>query len=149
MWRIGLWTRAEKLLEGIDGEYGPRLESSDQKEVLKIQARLAVARGAGAEEAEILARVVQLDPLDGDALILLGKYHARKGEKEEAAFRFERAANVEGFEARAKLAHARMLVSERKYVEAMPLLKRVQDLEPRDAIADFLKQVEARVRAGS
>lgn len=136
-----------ELLEGIDARLGSKIEEGDKKEILKIRARLAVARGEGEEEAAILAKVVELDPLDGDALILLGRYHSRKGDHEKAAFEFERAANIEGFEARAKLAYARMLVGRRMYAKALSLLERVQDLEPRDAIGKFLEQVKSRARS--
>jgi len=137
----------DKLLEGIEARLGSRIQADDKREILKIRARLAVARGEGDKEAAILAKVVELNPLDGDALVLLGRYHSRKGDYEKAAFLFERAANIEGFEARAKLAHARMLVGRRMYAKAVPLLERVQDLEPRDAIGKFLGQVKSRARS--
>ena len=46
---------------------------------------------------------MELDPLDGSSLIMLGQYYGRIGEAEKAYFKYERAANVEEFEANAKV----------------------------------------------
>lgn len=130
------------LLDGIESLHGARLEPGEKKEVLKLRARLAMASGAGAEEAKILEEVVALDPLDGDALILLGQHSARGGDKEKAAFYYERAASLENFEADAKVRHAQLLVSDGKYGAALPLLRRAQELKPRENIREYLDQVE-------
>jgi len=83
-----------------------------------------------------------LDPLDGEALILLGQNYARKGDAEKAVFYYERAASIESFEADAKIRHAQLLVGNGKYDEALPLLRRAQQLNPRDNIQKYLEQVE-------
>lgn len=133
---------ARLLLEQVQQLRGAQLAAAEQKELLKIRARLAVAAGAGEEEAKVLAEVVALDPLDGEALLLLGQYHARTGNPEQAAFLYERAASLEKFEADAKVRHAQLLVQQAKYGEAVPLLKRAQQLQPREHLQQYLEQVE-------
>jgi Flp pilus assembly protein TadD len=118
------------------------LEKEDQKDLLKLRARLAVAEGAGEEEARVLEEIVALDPLDGEALILLGQYHNRNNESEKAVFYFERAAAIEKYEADAKVRHAQLLVRNGKYTEALPLLRRAQQIKPRDDVQRYLDQVE-------
>ncbi len=107
-----------------------------------MRARIAVAEGAGDEEAKVLEQIVQLDPMDGEALILLGQHAARAGDAEQAVFYYERAENIEGVEADAKVRHAQLLVGQGKYAEALPLLRRAQELKPRDNIQQYLEQVE-------
>mgnify|MGYP006292932181 CR=1 FL=1 len=133
---------ARQLIDHIDKVRGERLDASTRKDLLKLRARLAVAEGATGEEVEALREIVKLDPLDGEALILLGQYNRRAGNVEKAEFYFERAANLEQYEADAKLRHAQLLVGERKYAEALPLLRRAQQLKPRADVQEFLEQVE-------
>src|SRR5690606_32707450 len=101
----------------------------------------------GDDEAKILTEIVALDPLDGDALIKLGQYHARQGAIEQAVFHYERAAGITAFEADAKVRHAQLLVGQGKYGEAVPLLRRAQALRPRENIQQYLEQVERAAQA--
>jgi len=127
------------------------LEPADQtaitdelkKRVLKLEARLAANEGMTDEQhVEILRRIVELDPLDGEALILLGQYHGRNDKTEDAVFCFERAAGIERFEADATLRHGQLLVREGRYDEALVLLKRSVEIRPRDDVQRYIEQVE-------
>lgn len=138
-------TECERLLTAIGKHYAAKLDETAKKEILKLQARLAVARGSGEEEAKILEQVVALDPLDGEALLLLGQWCARSGKPEQAVLHYERAAGLPAFEADAKVRHAQLLVGHGKYSEAVPLLKRAQQLKPRDHVQQYLEQVERSV----
>ena len=131
-----------QLLEHVRKTYGERLEAEDKKDLLKLRARLAVAEGAGEEEVRVLEELIALDPLDGEALILLGQNSSRKGDIEKAIFYFERAAAIEKYEADAKVRHAQLLVGNGKYAEALPLLRRAQQIKPRENIQTYLEQVE-------
>lgn len=130
------------LIEKIESLKGDQLHVTFQKELLKIRARLAVAEGSGDAEASILEDIVELDPLDAEALILLGQYYRRSGDDERAIFYYERAASIEKYEADAKVRHAQLLVSNGKYNDALPLLRRAQQLKPRDDVQKYLDQVE-------
>jgi tetratricopeptide (TPR) repeat protein len=135
----------ERLLAAIGTHYAAKLDETAKKEILKLQARLAVARGSGEDEAKILEQVVALDPLDGEALLLLGQWCARSGKPEQAVLHYERAAGLPAFEADAKVRHAQLLVGQGKYAEAVPMLKRAQQLKPRDHVQQYLEQVERSV----
>ncbi len=133
---------SKQLLAALDQTFGSKLEGKQKRELLHLRARIALAEGAGEEEAAVLKEMVALDPLDGDALILLGQQGQRTGNVEQAAFWFERAAGIEAFEADAKLAHARLLVGQSRFREALPLLKRALALKPRDTVQQYYEQVE-------
>ena len=137
---------AGALLAGVERVHGDTLEESLRKDVLRAKAKVAVAQGDSAAEAATLEEVLSIDPLDGDALILLGQYYGRSEEPDKAALYFERAAAISGFEADAMVRHAQMLVRDGKFKEAVPLLKQAQTIKPRDAIQDYLEQVERRAR---
>lgn len=130
------------LIAGLKKHRGDALSEKDQKDLLRLEARIALARGQGDREAEILEEIIALDPLDGEALILLGQYQNRAGNVEKAIFYFERAASLEDYEADAKVRHAQVLVGQGRYREALPLLKRAQKIKPRENIQEYLDQVE-------
>ncbi len=138
----GALTQTKTLIENIETLQGNYLGTQDKKDLLKLKARIAVAEGAGDDEVKTLEEIVGLDPLDGDALILLGQYCHRTGDDEKAIFYYERAESLENFEADAKIRHAQLLVSQGHYSDALPLLRRAQDLKPREEVQKYLEQVE-------
>ena len=142
------YDEALRLVEGVEQLREETLSEEDRTEVLRLRARIAVATGAGEEQAAILEQIVEADPMDGDALILLGQHHGRQGEVERAAFYFERAASIEAFEADAKVRHAQLLVDQGRYADAVPLLQSAQAIEPRENVQVFLEQVDARAKSG-
>ncbi len=140
-------TDARRLIERIETLHSKQLGTDEHKDLLKLRARLAVAEGAGGEEARVLEEIVALDPLDGEALILLGQHANRSGNTEKAAFYYERAASIEKYEADAKVRHAQLLVRTGKYNEALPLLRKAQQLKPSDEVQKYLEQVEHIARS--
>ncbi|MEK7827386.1 MAG: tetratricopeptide repeat protein [Thermodesulfobacteriota bacterium] len=120
-----------------------QMEEVDHRKLLKLEARLSMAEGAGsAETAGVLEEIVKLDPLDGEALMLLGQHYSAQKEPDRAIFYYERASSLDAFEVKAKIRHAQALVGMGRYAEAVPLLRRVQEVKPHDDIARYLEQVE-------
>jgi tetratricopeptide (TPR) repeat protein len=74
--------------------------------------------------------------------MLLGQHYSRQNEPDRAIFYYERAESLEVFEASAKIRHAQVLVGIRRYAEAVPLLRRAQELKPREDVQRYLEQVE-------
>ena len=139
----GAFKDTRRVIEHIEKRFDGQLETDDQKDVLKLRARLTVADGSGQdEEVQVLQNIVALDPLDGEALILLGQHAGRNGDTEKAIFYFERAEGLEKYEADAKIRHAQLLVQSGKYAEALPLLRRAQQIKPRNNIQEYMEQVE-------
>ncbi len=132
----------KQLIQHVEEEYKGKLKKEDKKELLKLRARLAVASGSGEEEVQVLKEIVELDPTDGEALILLGQHYGRKDKSEKAIFYYERAESIPEYEADALVHHAQLLVRKGKYTEAIPLLKRAQQIEPRDNVQKYLDQVK-------
>ncbi|TVR48474.1 MAG: tetratricopeptide repeat protein [Puniceicoccaceae bacterium] len=142
----GAHDQAERMIARIRETY-PRLDEATELTLLRLDSRIALARGAGAEAARILEQIVERDPLDGDALILLANHFQRQGEFERAGILYERAARVSRFEAEALTAHAQMLVGRGQFARAVPLLERAQSIRPRDNVARYLDQVRQAAAA--
>lgn len=145
----GAFEDVNVLIAAIRSNQGERLDPADQVALLKLEARVAVAEGRPGDESQVLEEIVKLDPLDGEALILLGQHAGREGDLERGVFYFERAANIEGFELQAKRRHGQLLVSHERYAEALPFLRRVQSLEPRDVLEAYIEQVERLSKSGA
>jgi len=145
----GALTQAKTLLERVERSRGGNLEDPARIKLLKLAARIAVAEGTGGNAVDVLEQVVALDPLDGEALMLLGQHYAGADDADRAIFYYERAESLGEFAAEANVRHAQLLVSQSRYAEALPLLKRAQELKPRDDVARYLDQVERAARARS
>ncbi|MEN6577018.1 MAG: tetratricopeptide repeat protein [Phycisphaerales bacterium] len=138
----GALDETKLLVERVEALHDGELSKADQKDLLTLRVRIAVAEHSGEEEIKMLEELVALDPLDGESLILLGQYCGRSGDAERAIFYYERAESLEKYEADAKVRHAQLLVGQGKYAEALPLLRRAQDLKPREDVQKYLEQVE-------
>lgn len=141
-------THAKALAAHMRTRLGPGLAEADRRKLLKLEARFAMADGTGTTDAvKLLEEIVQLDPLDGEALMLLGKHYGKSGEPDRAILYFERAEGIDAFEAEAKVRHAQALVGLARYTEALPLLRRAQQVKPREEVARYLEQVERVARS--
>ncbi|NIP24950.1 MAG: tetratricopeptide repeat protein [Phycisphaerae bacterium] len=138
----GAHKETKKQIEHIEKKHGDQIEAEDRKDLLKLRARIAVAEDSGDEEVRVLKEIVALDPVDGEALILLGQHGIHSGNTEKAVFYYERAANIEQYEADAKLRHAKLLVRNGKYAGALPLLRSAQQIKSPENIQKYLEQVE-------
>ncbi len=146
----GAYAETKSVMKALDTRAGGSLSEDDKKRILKIEARIAANEGMTDEQhAEILKRIVALDPLDGEALILLGQYYGRVDKVEDAVFCFERAAGMARFEADASLRHGQLLVREGRYDESLVLLKRSVEIRPRDDVQRYIEQVERVARRKS
>lgn len=145
----GAYEQARSLIDAVEERYEGEIGTGSRKRLLRLAARLAVAQGEGGEAAEVLEEVVSLDPLDGQALIMLGQHYAQAGEPEKAQLYLERAGNLDDFEAEAKLRHGQLLVQEGRYQDAVPLLERSLELDSRPEVELYLEQVRRLARRSS
>lgn len=136
----GATKEAAELLQRVHATGG--LSGEDELRLLKLEARVALAGGKPDEGIRSLEEILLRNPLDGEALLLAGDHDARSGDPEKAAFRFEAAARLPGFEADALLKHAQLKVRLQKYPEAVAMLRRAQKLKPRENVARYLEKVE-------
>ncbi len=142
----GALDATETLVQNLRKHRQEYLEKTDRKDLLKLEARIAVARGADDKQVAVLEQIVRLDPMDGEALLLLGRHYANapedKRDIEKAIFYYELAEKNEKFEADAKVQHAQLLVREKQYDKAIPLLRSAQSIKYRENVQKYLEQVQ-------
>lgn len=136
------WTEASTLLTRARELAGAAPAREDELKLLRLEARVALGTGAGDTTIELLERLLQLNPLDGEALLLAGDYYQQRGDAERAAFRYDAAAKIEGFEATALVKHAQLLVGHQQYARAVELLRRAQKIQPREPVQRYLEKAE-------
>jgi tetratricopeptide (TPR) repeat protein len=140
--------QARTLLAQVKTAAGEGMGDRDRRKLLKLEARLSMAGGAGDEAtAKVLEEVIELDPLDGEALMLLGQYHNRGGRPDQAILCYERAARIEAFAANAKVKMAQVYVAQARFADALPLLRDAQAIRPREDVARYIEQVERAAKA--
>ena len=125
--QMGDWEFAEQLLSvnPVNGELsGSLLNKCDR---LKATVLLELDK-EGAKP--LLELVVKRDPLDGAALVLLAKIAFAEGEFEVAEFYYVRAAKIESSKYTALFGHGTMLVSQKKYGDAVEKFELAQMLHP-------------------
>jgi tetratricopeptide (TPR) repeat protein len=144
----GALAQARLLAARIHEAFDATLDEIDRRKELKLEARLSMAEGVDDDAtAGVLDEIVKLDPLDGEALMLLGQHYAKKNEPDRAIFYYERAESVESCEANARIRHAQVLIGMGRYSDAIPLLRRAHEIKPREDIARYLEQVERIAKA--
>ncbi|MHC4375041.1 MAG: tetratricopeptide repeat protein [Planctomycetota bacterium] len=140
----GALDATQRLVDGVRQLRGEELTDKDRVQLLKLEARMAVANGSNDEEVAILEQVVELDPLDGEALLLLGQQAARTDELEKAIFYYERAAALDDtkVQADASVYKAYVLVRQQKYKQALSALDFAQSLNKRESIDRYIERVK-------
>lgn len=142
------YPECEALVAGVEKHYAGEFDPAAQKALLKLRAQIAVATGAGEQEAKVLLQIVDLDPLDGNSLMLLGRYYTRTDDPDRAMLFYQRAAEIEEFAADAKVRHAEILAKLGRYGEALPLLRAAQKLNERPQVQKLLEDVERAAGGG-
>lgn len=133
---------SKRLVKAIEATYGSQLDVPQRTELRKLQVRLAMAEGATEERLALLQQIVKDNPLDGDALIQLGRHYQQVGEVETAILRFQQAAQNDQFAVDAKVLHAQLLNEQGRFAEALPLLQQAQGMKRREDVQRLLEFVE-------
>ncbi|RLC46794.1 MAG: hypothetical protein DRH70_04780 [Candidatus Coatesbacteria bacterium] len=125
----------------------PSSLSPDQhRKLLRLEAQQAYLSGDRKAALMAYKRLLEEDPLDGDALIALGDLYREADELEEAIIAYERAARISGKEAQALVRQAQVEVERERYARAVELLEAAQAIDPRPNVARYLDQVRELVR---
>ena len=140
--RRGSYQDGFSYLEKIDRAFGNSYSNEERKDVQLLQAEVLKAVGKKEMSEKILREIVETNPLEGKALIMLGQYAWENKEHIQATLYFERAAKTKESKVQALIEHARMRVSTRDYEQAVLLLQEVQILDPQPRVDRYLKSIQ-------
>jgi tetratricopeptide (TPR) repeat protein len=142
----GAQQETQTLLARIEEVHGQDLKKDQRRDLLMLQARTAILQDQGGKHEELLLRVIELNPMDGQAMITLGRYYRKQDKISKAIHYYTEAAGIEEFEADAKLRLAELYVGQREYDKAIPLLKQSLAKKNRPEVQQFLERVERFAR---
>ncbi len=141
------WAAAETLVNEISSTYAAQLPEQKQLDVLNLQAKIAFAQGQDAKGAEILESIVnERDPNDGEALLELARYYQAQGDIERAILKLEYAQKLEPYRYKALVQHAQLLADQKKFAEAVPLLRDALKLKEDNRVRSYMERLERAAR---
>ncbi|MGK0310026.1 MAG: tetratricopeptide (TPR) repeat protein, partial [Lentimonas sp.] len=94
-----------------------------------------------------LEDILEIDPLNGKALLTVANYKMSQSVFPEAEFYFERARSVDEFQVDALIGLARITVQQGRFVQALGYLKEAQNINPRDEIERYIASIESALSA--
>ena len=112
---------------------------------LQTKADLQAARGQWPEARRTLQDLLQIAPLDGNALLGLGHAFAAEDDLPRAAFAFEAAFHLPAVQYRASLELANLELKNRHYEKSAEYLQKALSIENSDAVQDFLARVKTLI----
>lgn len=139
----GVFDESDALIKKIRSDFKD-LSRDEEIELLRLQAQIAMATGSPEQAVPILEKLVENDPLDGQALILLAEHYTGLDTPEgysRADLYYQRAEKVREYEVRALISWARSYVSRERFDKAIPKLERANTLENKEYITRYLQQV--------
>ncbi|MDQ8205407.1 tetratricopeptide repeat protein [Pelagicoccus sp. SDUM812003] len=140
----GAYDQATQVISDIRSSFEPKLTPENKLSLLRLEAQIALATQQGEKVIPILEELIERDPLDGQALLLLADYYSNKQDIDgyaRADLYYERATKVREWEVRALISWARSFVAREKFGKAIPLLERAQVLQSQEHIGRYLEQV--------
>lgn len=137
-----LFTEAEGYLGSLESAFGARLSQEPNEELVVCRSQIQLERGDVDVAIAGLRALVESDPLQGSALLLLGDAFQKRGEAEEAVYYLERARSVDSVSVDALVALGRLEVERGRFREAVRYLREAQRLEPRENVQRYLERVE-------
>lgn len=133
--------QSEKLIVAIRESAGSTLAEDEKIQLLRLESKLALARGEDESAAKIMEDLLDANPLDGEIMLLLASHYGKSDQVERAEAMFERASRLPEFEADAHVKHAQLLVRLKVYDRAVEHLRRALAIEPKETVQRYLDGV--------
>ncbi len=140
----GTYEQAKAVIADIESSFASKLNDENKLGILRLKAQIGLATDGGEKVIPILEELIERDPMDGQALLLLAEFNSNKGTVDgysRADLYYERATKVRDWEVKALVSWARSYVARERFGKAIPLLERVQVIAPQDYIGRYLDQV--------
>jgi tetratricopeptide (TPR) repeat protein len=136
------------LISTIRSLGGNNLDAPQKEQLLKLESRMALAEGRNDEAARIMEQIVDANPLDGQALMLLGDHYLASGVREKASSFFERASKLSDKDMQSKALQrlGRLLLEEEKFPEALLRFKAANSAKPSAQLQKYIVDLEKHLQ---
>ncbi len=138
---------SEKLsqAEEVLGRLKMELTPAGRLVYLQTKADLLSARKQWPDARKLLQELLQTEPLNGRALLSLGRTYAAEDDLIHAAFAFDSAYQISDSTYRASLELANIELKNRHYEKCVEYLQKALSIEKTDAVEDYLARVKTLV----
>jgi tetratricopeptide (TPR) repeat protein len=137
--------QAEQALAALKGERSP----AGRLALLQTKADLAIARKRWGEARKEVEALLAIAPLNGRALLTLGRTHLEEENLPRATFAFEAAYRIPETAYRASLELANIELKNRRYAKSVEYLEHALTLQKSDAVEDYLARIKTLVGTGT
>lgn len=135
--------------ERVLGTMKPEDASRGGVELLRTRADLLAAEKKWPEERRVLDQLLTIAPLDGQALVSLGRAYAAEDDVARATLAFEGAYRIQSSAYVASLELANIEVKNRHYAKCVEYLQKALSIEKSDAVEDYLTRIKTLVSKDS
>jgi predicted Zn-dependent protease len=134
----GTLSRAREVLASL----GAPLSPEGRLAFLQTESDLLAAGKKWPEARRPLEELLRLAPLNGRALLSLGRTYLAEGNLPRATFAFEAACQIDDSAYRASLELANIELKNRHYAKSAEYLQKALSIEKTDAVEDYLARVK-------
>ena len=138
----GAYEQLTLLLPAIDHTLSNQFTAQEQNTLLGMQAQLALQQGKNENANRMVRQLLETEPFNGQALLILAQNEADQGHFEEAELLYQRATKAPDFTIQALIEHANMEIARQRYHQAYVLLEKAQNIEPQAHVANYMKQLK-------
>jgi tetratricopeptide (TPR) repeat protein len=131
--------------QGVLDRFKSEGEDADGIELRQTRADLLAAQKKWPEERQELDGLLKLEPLNGRALISLGRSYAAEEDVPRATLAFETAYGIKNSTYIASLELANIELKNRHYAKCVEYLQKALSIEKTDEVQDFLVRVKTLV----
>lgn len=147
--RARRWNDAGTLVKKLDSVDNYKIQLTENPKagtrLDRGKALIEFHHGDRREGARRIALVVDKNPLDAQALLLLAEFHQANQRIEHALMLLEQAAEVEEYKVEALRKHGGILARRGDYSGALPLLRQAHELDPDEALRKYIESLEKLV----
>lgn len=141
---LGLSVREWDFTQGVIDQ----IAELENPRVTRLQGRLWIESGKDPEKGvELLESLLEMDPTDGMALLVLGKHAVSSGEPGRGELLLERATAVTEVAADAWVELVRLRVEQRRYEAALEALDRTLEIRPGGELEAYRESLQRLAEA--
>lgn len=134
------WQKAEAMLDDVE-----KLGVEDREAFLQTEADLFAAQKKWATARKVLDELLKLEPMDGYALVSLGRTYAAEGDEVHATLAFEAAVQTKEGAHQASLALANLELKHRHFERSVSYLEKALSIQKSQDVEDILTRVRSLV----
>lgn len=142
-----LYSEAFKYLQMLDTELQSVFSQQLEVEKKVLTAQLEIHAGDSEKGLQQLEEILEIDPLNGDALLTVADYQVSRSAFPEAEFYYERASSINEFQVDSLIGLARIAVQQDRFMKALGYLRKAQAIQPRGDIERYIASIEDALNA--